>query len=104
MREFKPEDSIRNLTFFQLDFDNQNHSFLPELLRNRVLLVFSVDSLPKSNLDKLSTWMSEKWDDIPTDGKIAFQNLVCSFITTQTVILGESGYNLTAKVLYHRIY
>ena len=103
MREFrasKPEEATRNLTFFQLDFDNGNNQHLPEILKNRILLVFSVDSLPKQSLDKLSQWMKEKWDEIPLDGQIAFQNLVCSFITTQTVILGESGYNITAKVLF----
>ena len=92
----------RSATFFQIDFDpNFSQSMLndvPKLYRNRLILAFTVDFLPKANLKQFENWMKAKWNEIPLDGQRAFFNNLCAFLRTETVILGESGLHIANKV------
>ena len=91
----------RSQTFFQVDFDPCVKSIskqVPEVYRNRLLLLFTVDALPESNLSDLKDWIQSKWDEIPEIGQKAFFNTLIAFMRTQTVILGENGFHIANKV------
>ena len=92
----------RSATFFQIDFDpkypDRVRPDIPELYRNRLLLAFTIDYLPKENLAQFTDWMNEKWNEIPSAGQHAFFNNLCAFLRTETVILGESGLHIANKV------
>ena len=92
----------RSSTFFQIDFDPDFNPIAKEKVdakyRNRLILIFTVDTLPERDLTLLQNWMQSKWHEIPLDGQEAFFNLIVSFLQRQTVILGESGLFLANKV------
>ena len=94
--------AARSSPFFQIDIDPElsikAKKHTPKLFQNRIVLTFTVDCIKDKNLQDLQTWMTSKWNEIPKDGKIAFINTTCGFLTKQTVILGESGFHVSKKV------
>ena len=94
----------RSTPFFQIDFDPEFGvpilSDLPETFKNRLIITFTVDTLPENNLKDLKNWMTSKWAGIPHDGQLAFVNTLIAFFRRQTVILGESGYHIAEKVFF----
>ena len=89
---------VSNRIFFEQDFTQLSQS---PPFDKRVLINFFVNSVAQNDHQRLSAWMTSKWDELSTEIKQGFINRIIVFFQDQTVIQGETGFSISTKVKYN---
>ena len=94
------------MSFFQVDLEPRRETlgFLPSNFRHRIIIDFRcIDNVAWRKIQKFREWMMARWQEIPSAGHEAFLNGFLSFITNETVVIGEKSSSISFKVLskYH---